>query len=274
MAQICENFGKENNLMFSTDINPAKSKTKCMYMFGPKARNLVYPAPVQLYGRDLPWVTHATHLGHELHQDCNMDMDTKMKRASFIKNSTDIRNTFHFALPGQVLNAVCTYSAHFYGAMLWDLYGEMSGQAFRSWNTCVKLTWDLPRSTHNYLVEQLLAKEFKSVRKRIMLQYVSFVKRLGRSVSQEVRIMRSMVASIVEYITGKNITNMKEEFRLDPMTEPAYSFGKNYSMYEIPDQDSWRSSLLLSLLNEKNDMNVVGEDTETITGLIESLCSS
>ena len=221
MVQICENFGKENNLMFSTDENPAKSKTKCMYMCGPKARNLVYPAPVQLYGRDLPWVTHATHLGHELHQDCNMDMDTKMKRASFIKNSTDIRNTFHFALPGQVLNAVCTYSAHFYGAMLWDLYGEMSGQAFRSWNTCVKLTWDLPRSTHNYLVEQLLAKEFKSVRKRIMLQYVSFVKRLGRSVSQEVRIMRSMVASNVQFVqsmTGKNITNMKEEIRLDPMT--------------------------------------------------------
>ena len=84
----------------------------------------------------------------------------------------------------------------------------------------MKLTWDLPRSTHNYLVEQLLAKEFKSVRKRIMLQYVSFVKRLGRSVSQEVRIMRSMVASNVQSITGKNITNMNEEFRLDPMTEP------------------------------------------------------
>ena len=106
MVNICENFGKENNLFFSTDINPAKSKSKCLYMCGPKARNLVYPAPIQLYGRDLPWVTHATHLGHELHQHCNMDMDIKMKRASFIKNSTDIRHMFHFALPNQVLNAV------------------------------------------------------------------------------------------------------------------------------------------------------------------------
>ena len=31
MVQICENFGKENNLMFSNDINPAKSKSKCVY---------------------------------------------------------------------------------------------------------------------------------------------------------------------------------------------------------------------------------------------------
>ena len=78
-----------------------------------------------------------------------MDMDTKMKRAAFINNSTDIRHMFSFALPEQVLSAVSVYTAHFYGAMLWDLYGEMSGQVFRSWNTCVKLAWGLPRSTHN-----------------------------------------------------------------------------------------------------------------------------
>ena len=51
-----------------------------------------------------------------------------------------------------------------------------------------------PRSTHNYFVEQLLAKEFLSVRKRILLQYASFLQRLGRSVSSEIRIMSRIVA--------------------------------------------------------------------------------
>ena len=32
MIQICEDFGIKNNLKFSTDDNPAKSKTKCLYM--------------------------------------------------------------------------------------------------------------------------------------------------------------------------------------------------------------------------------------------------
>ena len=41
MVKICENFGEKNNLMFSTDTNPAKSKTKYIYMCGPKARNVV-----------------------------------------------------------------------------------------------------------------------------------------------------------------------------------------------------------------------------------------
>ena len=66
MVRICEEFGVQNNLRFSTDSNPAKSKTKCFYMCGPKVNNPVYPALLQLYGRDLPCVTNATHLGHKL----------------------------------------------------------------------------------------------------------------------------------------------------------------------------------------------------------------
>ena len=69
MVKICETFGMKNNLQFSTDSNPAKSKTKCLYMVGSKVKNPVYPAAIQLYGLDLPWVTHATQLRHELHQD-------------------------------------------------------------------------------------------------------------------------------------------------------------------------------------------------------------
>ena len=109
---ICETFGMKNNLQFSTDSIPAKSKTKCLYMVGSKVKNPVYPAAIQLYGLDLPWVTHATHLGHELHQDCTMDMDTRMERADFISSSNDIRNMFNFALPGQIISALIVYSAH------------------------------------------------------------------------------------------------------------------------------------------------------------------
>ena len=167
MLDLCENFAKKNNLQFSTDANPAKSKSKCMYMCG-KVNNVVYPVHLQLYGVDLPWVTHATHLGHELHQDCTMEYDAKMKRADFMRSSTDMREMFGFANPAQVLTAVSVYSAHFYGAMLWNLYGDMAGQVYRSWNTCVKLAWGVPRWTHNYFVDNVLSGSLSSVRKKIL----------------------------------------------------------------------------------------------------------
>ena len=201
-------------------------------------------------------------------------MDIKMKRAVFIRDSTDMRQMFSFALPAQVLNAVTVYSAHFYGAMIWDLYGEMSGQVYRSWNTCVKLTWDLPRSTHNYFVEHLLAKDFSSVRMRIMTQYVAFLKRLGKSVSDEVRILSSIAASDVRSVTGKNCLNLENEFSLNPWKETPGSFRKKYKVYDVPNQDTWRLPLLASLLREKHELDVTGENIENITGLIESLCSS
>ena len=78
-----------------------------------------------------------------------MGMDTRTKRANYIKNSADIRNMFSFTFPTQVLNAMSVYSAHFYGSILWDLYGEMADQLYRSWNTTVKLVWNLLRSTNN-----------------------------------------------------------------------------------------------------------------------------
>ena len=274
MVKICEDYGKKNNLMFSTDSNPAKSKTKCLYMCGPKVKNPVYPAPIQLYGVDLPWVTHATHLGHELSQDCTMTMDTKMKRANYIKNSMDTREMFGFALPDQVLNAISVYSAHFYGSNLWDLYGDMAGQVYRSWSTTVKLVWDLPRSTHNYFVDNMLAESIPSARKRILCQYVSFLQRLGKSVSKEVRLMSMIAGADVRSVVGRNVLNLRTEFKLDPWRDSARLFQKEYKHHEVPAIDKWRLPFLRQLLETRYEMKVCEENDETISGLIDSLCSS
>ena len=149
MLRVCEKYALAHNISFSTDPSPALSKTKCLYMCGNmNTRN--YPAPLQLNGRDLPFVTTATHLGHELSQDCTMDTYCKIKRASFIDRSTAVREMFDFAEPTQILNAVETYCCDHYGSMLWQLYGEAAGKYYRCWNTCVKLAWNCPHSTVAY----------------------------------------------------------------------------------------------------------------------------
>ena len=105
-------------------------------------------------------------------------MDTRVKRAAYIKNSTDTRSEFCFDLPSQVLNAIKVYCASM-ASPLWDLYGVMANQVYKSWNTTVKLVWDLPRSTHNFM-EHHLAETFSSVRQSILAQYVGFIQRLEK----------------------------------------------------------------------------------------------
>ena len=84
MLNLCEAYGNEHNIIFSTDPNPVKSKTKCVYMCG--ALNVHYPACVKLYvyGHDLPYVITATHLGHKIHQLANMEHDENVKVIRFI----------------------------------------------------------------------------------------------------------------------------------------------------------------------------------------------
>ena len=90
-------------------------------MCGKVGAGVQNPAPLMLNGRALPWFVKGTHLGHELHKNFSIDYDAKCKRGAFIARSTDIREKFSFANPGQVLEAVSLYAFHFYGSMLWDL---------------------------------------------------------------------------------------------------------------------------------------------------------
>ena len=98
MVSICEKYGNDHNLVFSTDPNPSKSKTKCLYFCG-RMHNVQFPAPIKLDGKDLPWVTSAEHLGHTLHQMGTMDQDCKIKRARIIDKSVEVREQLSFAYP-------------------------------------------------------------------------------------------------------------------------------------------------------------------------------
>ena len=109
----------ENNLEFSTDPNPAKSKSKCIFMSG--HLKVAKPVNLQLYGVDLPWVKTATHLGNELSSDCTMEEDIKCKRGAFIGRSTEVSEMFGFARPNQILQAVKTYWFGMYIVWLHDL---------------------------------------------------------------------------------------------------------------------------------------------------------
>ena len=150
----------------------------------------------------------------------------------------------------------------------------MSNQVYRSWNTTVKLVWDLPRSTHNYFVEHVLAKDFRSARQQILSQYIGFLKRLGKSVSSEVRIMKNIAAQDIRSVTGRNCLNLREEFSVDPWEVSASRFNMDYKQYELPGQDRWRVSYLMDLLKQKYDMQACDEKVDVVTQLIESLCSS
>ena len=158
--------------------------------------------------------------------------------------------------------------------MLWDLSSEMAGQFFRSWNTSVKLAWRVPRSTHTYLVNHLLAINHSSFREQLLVRYVKFFKKLKNSKSTPVQLLANVVSRDVRSTTGKNLLLIESESGLDPWTASEESVREALKRNPVPDQDLWRLPLLCQFLMKRQDMEVIMESTEDNTNLINSLCSS
>ena len=274
MLAICERYGKEHNLVFSTDPVPRLSKTKCMYFCG-RSNNVQYPAPVQLDGKDLPWVDHAEHLGHTLHQSVTMDMDCHRARAKFIDKSVHTREQFYFAQPQQQLKMIQILCCDGYGSMLWDLKGNTAEQFFKSWNTCVKLINEVPRSTYTYLVEGFLADSQTSLRNQILGRYPAFYRKLLNSPSKEVRILARMVSSDPRSTTCRNLKYLRMTTKLDKIEDySSWRVKAALPVEKVPERELWRLGLLSSLLNMKTEKHLKVQDSKQICSMIDSLCNT
>ena len=87
-------------------------------------------------------------------------MTPNVRGAALLKITQLSGKPFKFANPEQILKSIQVHCFDMYGSMLWDIFGQQAAQYYRCWGTCVKLCWDLPRSTHTYFVEHLLARTF------------------------------------------------------------------------------------------------------------------
>ena len=150
MLHTCENYAAEHNLKFSTNENPVKCKTKCLAFM----KQDLPLGNVELGGVPLPWVEGGLHLGNNLSNKINgMRQDIRIKRARFINKNNELNQEFWFSHPSTKVAINLIYNFHFTGSPIWDLFSKDAGMLENSWNTAVRLMFDLPLQTHRYLIE-------------------------------------------------------------------------------------------------------------------------
>ena len=275
MMEVCEEYGREHNLVFSTDPVPSKSKTKGIFFCGEKNRSKVrYPDEVTLNGENLPWEVTGVHLGHILHQDGTMDQDSKVRRARFIDHSVEVRQKLCFAGPDMVLKAHDIYCCDAYGAMLWNLRGRAAESFFKAWNTAVKLTHRVPRSTHTYLVEGLLATEHTTLRNQVLGRYPGFLQGLMKSPSPEVQFLVRVMMNTPRSNTRDNINYIQELTGLSARYHAKSQIRAALPVMEVPELEKWRLGLLHVLFDQRKIQYENQQTTEFTNSLIGSLCST
>ena len=237
MVTVCEEY-----LVFSTDSDPNKSKTKCVAFTGTN-REIVHPAPIILDGERLPW-------GHVLHQSLSMEADSVRARACFMSRASDIRDNLYFSHPEQRIQAIQLYCCDGFGAMLWDLSAGYSESFFKAWNVQARLAWHVPRETHTNLVEHFFCEGKMSLRNQILSRYHNFVRKLGDSPSKEIRFMFNLNNTDRRSVTGRNIEYLSRLCNNCNVMNVGNEIVKSLLPTATP-CEPWRISLLVTLLGAR-----------------------
>ena len=138
-----------------------------------------------------------------------------------------------------------------------------------------KLTWDCPRETRTYLVQQVLSCGLTTAKTDVLVRYNKFFHSLRSSTSKEVATMANLVSRDVQTTTGSNLRLIERETGLSAWSTGPGKLKDALVRHEIAlveDREKWRIPLLNKLLIQRQELFYLGEDIEDISGLINSLC--
>ena len=113
-----------------------------------------------------------------------------------------------------------------------------SWENYRAW----KLSWNVPRRTHTYFVEDLLATGARTLHEQILMKCGMVFRQSLVSESEKVWLLATLMAHNVMSNAGDNLVRLKPETRVDPWTGLLHSCIEKLSndRVAVPPPDEWR----------------------------------
>ena len=192
-----------------------------------------------------------------------------MRRGAYIGETTELLGIFQYAHPLQKLTAIQTYACAMYGSNLWNLYGPAACQMYKCWNVSVRDAWGVSRLTRTYIVDNLLSGSLPPIKQLVTRRYVRFVQGLSTSLNPVLSTLSYWATKTVQSVTGLNITNIRQEFGLDPLLNGPSMF--TVKSKDIPENGNEILELLETLLQQQLQETEPDIVTELQT-IINSFC--
>jgi len=270
MLSECEEYAEKFNFTFSTNIDPVKSKTKCI-IFSSKENTRIGIDKIKLNGTPLPWENEVNHLGNLLQSENNFKVDCALKRGKFIGKVHTLIQEFHFISAESMTELIKIYTTSFYSSSLWDLFSSQCERIFTSWNITVRMIFKIPPQSHNYFIESL--SNCLHVKVMLASRFMQFHKSLLENKKSCIRLLSNICVGDQRTIHGRNIFNLQRVLDCD-MDDLSSSFIKeNLKFKPLPEQEQWRVPLLLNLLDIRNNSMVLDNfEKEEIEDMIKQIC--
>ena len=153
----------------------------------------------------------------------------------------------------------------FHGSGLWNLFSDDFDRLYNAWNVAVRHAWNLPKTTHRYLIESISG----SLHPKVMLasRYSKFVKSLQSSPKYSVRVLASMCTSDLRTVMGHSLDKICNECDMAISSDSSYptpaQIKKNMKYFPVPVNEKWRTGAITELLDKQfpgfteNEMNEI-----------------
>ena len=274
MVDICQEFVASRNLKFGTNVDPDKSKTKCIVFAKRRQRNFK-PANILLNCDRLPWVNHVKHLGHTLQSDNSMSMDVAQKRGAYIGKINSLMQEFHSVTPDVFFKLMNTYALSIYGSNTWDILSADCEKLYASFNVTIRNVLKIDRQTHRYLIEPLSG--CTHLKTLISSRYATFYHSLINSKKKSVRFLARISASDQRTVMGRTLSSLLSTCKLKSEELPQLNAGlikKNMVFSRIPSEDEWRIPLGQELLQlrDRSNLDLPGFSLEEQEEILHYLC--
>ena len=273
MVDICNTFAVSRNLKFSTNIDPVRSKTKCI-LFSKRAVNMVADiAPILLGGVPLPWVTKVSHLGHTLQCDNSMTMDCDIKRGQFIGRVHSLLQEFYFSPPDLIMKLINIYATSFYGSNCYNLFSSTCNRMYRAWNVAVRMTFKLDRTCHRYLIESIS----NCLHPQVLMssRFVKFHENNLKCNKSVIRSISSLFKDDLNTVYGSNLGRIAQLCNTNIANLNPQLVKTNMRYFELPENESWRLPVIFDLLQARNNMTeIAGFDIQEVEDLLRFTCTS
>ena len=278
MLDICEDFATSHCMLFSTDPDPVKSKTKCLVFSRDQDSSQI--SNVKLNGDHLPWVSTAKHLGNYLSSKLNFSCqipetktDLLCKRAILFDKVHQIQQQFGFYHPRLVVKLLSIYSTALYGSCLWQLASDEHLKLNRSWNTALKIIWDLPHPTHTRFLESLsTVPHLEAV---LIGRYIGFIENLAKSKKSLLKLIFNSCSSDHSSLTGQNLAHLLLKYgksSVKELTMDKQSI-KTARVYPLQNDEVWKTNLIEEITLMKIGLLDIDFDLDNMTEILENICT-
>ena len=272
MVSKCEDFASKNNLKFSTNVDPEKSKTKGI-IFSSKTAERTDVAPIVLCGDNLPWRDNLKLLGNIVQNDNSMKSDNDVKRGRFIGKIHSLTQEFGFTSPEVQMKMIKTYATSFYGSNLYRFYTDQCDKLYSAYNICVRNIFKVPLRTHRYLIESISSCLHPKV--MICSRFVKFVDSLLECNKPAIIMLGNLVKNDNSKVCGKNLSLIASLCDTTQANLIPHLVKKVMKYQPIPEKESWRQDILNELLLQRRyEINIEDFERRELDSLIDLICIS